>query len=442
MPPKLVTFYEHQNRSYAEIGLPQEHAVFEQLDRINQQAGKEILTLGRKGVRANEMVGLLRIDQITFQILPKIDQGEGGAGKPDEQAPAAVNNLLFLLSYAYDLKFYQPDLARLASRQANWYEFLTYLFASDLHRQIQSGFAQSYIRREEALPVIRGRWDLNRQIGQHAFVRDRFDVSYDEFSPDILLNQVFRFVVEWLCRVTTDSRNLSLLTDLSAWLSPVTSLTEVSTAVLDQVHFNRLTERFQPAFQLARLFLSQQTLSLQSGRTNTFAFLLDMNRLFERFVVRFVERHRDEIFPERWKDIQILQQAKGAKVYLGKRMRSGTSTPIALLKPDILFFHSGFSQPILLMDTKYKRLEPDLVRKGVAESDLYQMLAYVTRFECDQTILLYPQPDARSVIHELFVLEPGEAKVWVHTINLHRPMVNARGLVAEFVAIFQSLPVA
>jgi 5-methylcytosine-specific restriction enzyme subunit McrC len=386
------------------------------------------------------MIGLIRVDQIFFQVLPKIDQTAGNYEGPEEKASAAVLNLLFLLSYAYDLKLYQPDLAHLASRHANWYEFLTYLFASDLHRQIQLGFAQNYIFREENLPVIRGRWDLNLQIGQHAFVKDRFDVTFDEFSPDIRLNRVLRYVVEHLRKTTSDPRNLNLLSDLSAWLEPVTQLPEVTLGELDQVLFNRLNERFQPAFQLARLFLSQQTLSLQGGRTNTFAFVLDMNRLFERFVARFLARHQQSLFPDSWQNIQITSQAQGAGVYLGQRITSGRPIPIAQLKPDILFHRPGFTHPILVMDTKYKHLDPGMRRRGVAESDLYQMLAYITRFECQQTVLLYPQPDAQTEIHELFLLEPSQARVWIHTINLHKPLENAKSLFSDFQQIFQALP--
>jgi 5-methylcytosine-specific restriction enzyme subunit McrC len=439
MQPVTITLYEHQTRSYQEIGLPPDHPVFEQLDRINQQAKKEIINLGRKGIRANEMIGLVRVNQIIFQILPKIDQKAGEPDGPEGKANAAVLNLLFLLSYAYDLKLYQPDLAHLASRHANWYEILTYLFSSDLHRQIQLGFAQNYIFREENLSVIRGRWDLNRQIGQHAFVKDRFDVTFDEFSPDIRLNRVLRFVVEHLRKTTSDPRNLNLLSDLSSWLEPVTLLPEVMLGELDQVLFNRLNERFQPAFQLARLFLSQQTLSLQGGRTNTFAFVLDMNLLFERFVARFLVRHRHAILPAGWQNIQINPQAQGSSVYLAQRMTSGRPVPIAHLKPDILFQQPGFSHPLMVMDTKYKQLDLSMRRRGVAESDLYQMLAYITRFECQQTVLLYPQPDAQTQIHELFVLEPSQARVWIHTINLHQPLENANSLFQDFQQIFQAL---
>lgn len=435
--PETITFYEHQVRSYQEIGLPPDHPVFEQIDQINRQGKKEIITLGRKSIRANEMVGLVRVDQITFQILPKIDRGAGGPDGPAGMANTAVLNLLFLLSYAYDLKLYQPDLLHLASRHANWYEFLTYLFAADLHRQIQLGFAQNYIFREESLPVIRGRWDLNRQIGQHAFVKDRFDVTFDEFSPDIRLNRVLRFVVERLRQTTTDPRNLNLLSDLSAWLAPVSLLPEVSINELDQVLFNRLTERFQPAFQLARLFLSQETLSLQSGRSNSFAFVVDMNRLFERFVARFLARHQQAILPEAWQNFQIVPQAHGAGVYLAQRITSGRPAPIAQLKPDILFLQPGFIRPALVMDTKYKQLDAAMRRRGVAESDLYQMLAYITRFECSQTVLLYPQPDEQSAVHELFLLEPSQAKVWIHTINLHQPLKNAESLFPDFQRVFQ-----
>ena len=61
------------------------------------------------------------------------------------------------------------------------------------------------------------------------------------------------------------------------------------------------------------------------------------------------------------------------------------------LKPDILLLdHFGSVQTVV--DTKWKVLSRDVEgrKNGVAEAYMYQVLAYATRFESKDNVLLYP----------------------------------------------------
>ena len=53
---------------------------------------------------------------------------------------------------------------------------------------------------------------------------------------------------------------------------------------IDHINFTRLNSHYEPALRLARLILANLTLVDQRGSTTASSFLLDMNRLFERFV--------------------------------------------------------------------------------------------------------------------------------------------------------------
>ena len=62
---------------------------------------------------------------------------------------------------------------------------------------------------------MKGRWQIEQQIRRKPHVRHRFDVIYDEFSPDTPLNRVFRYVIDALLLITQDAQNRSLLLDLA-----------------------------------------------------------------------------------------------------------------------------------------------------------------------------------------------------------------------------------
>ncbi len=161
---RLITLFEHQSRSFEDLKIRPDHKVWEVLDEINRKAGQELIRIEHKGIRAAEYAGVIRAGEITFQVLPKIDCGGSNSSLDtpafEKAASSAVQNLLFMLSYAFDLNLSAQDLAQLDTRCSTWFEVLTRLFATDLHRQIQMGVPQNYIQRAETLAVIRGKWDL------------------------------------------------------------------------------------------------------------------------------------------------------------------------------------------------------------------------------------------------------------------------------------------
>lgn len=317
MPAITVTLFEHQFRSYAEMNLypadsTRRDRVLSSLERLNERAGQEILHLGRKGLRANALVGVVRVGDFIFEILPKIDYpplhspGDSTAGSggllPHSSQVSASRNLMAMLSYAYNLHLVEQEITGLQALPAPWLEFLTRLFAAGLRREIVSGLSQEYVTREETLSVLRGHWDIQRQLKQPGRDQAAFDVIYDDLSPDYPLNQVFRFVVEQLQTITRDPTSLALLADLSTWFRPVALLPQVTPEFLDSIQFNRLNERFQPAYNLARMFLSGSAIQLTAGSQAACAFIFNMNMLFERFIAGFLTHYRREILPAEWQD--------------------------------------------------------------------------------------------------------------------------------------------
>src|SRR6266508_1404314 len=106
----------------------------------------------------------------------------------------------------------------------------------------------------------------------HGLDRQAFDIIYDELTPNIPLNQIFRFAVERLHQTSQDPENRRLLGELNEWFYPVTQLSQVTQELLDSIQFNRLNERFQLAYTLARLFLSSHVIQMTSGDQPVYAF--------------------------------------------------------------------------------------------------------------------------------------------------------------------------
>ncbi len=429
LPP--ITLFEHEPRPYLALGLDDSAPLLAAIDALNERAGAELIRLGRRDLRATSYVGVVRAGRETIQVLPKIDY----ATAETDAAGSATRNLLHMLAYAYGVSVRELKSADLATRAGDWFELLTRLFATNLRTLLGQGMEHGYVREEETLPFLRGRWQLAQQLARRPHAQHLFDVSYDDYNPDTPLNRVLAYVVKALRVRTLDPQNRRLLADLGEFFAPVTLLPLIAAAQLDAVQFTRLNERFLPAFNLARLFLENLSPLVRAGNTQAFAFMFDMNELFEAFVAAFMARHRWALLPASFADATLRVQSRGRTIYLAQRVPE--DAPAFRLYPDLTLEVGGW--PALVVDTKYKRLQADVTKAGVAEGDAYQMLAYCVRTGAATALMLYPEYAGMGPLRAEFAVRgPGSdqtngpvARLMIGTLNLHHPLENPAPLVAE-----------
>jgi 5-methylcytosine-specific restriction enzyme subunit McrC len=407
------------------------------LDQMRSSAGAEILRPTVRGrvrhIQAAQHVGVVRLRSRTIQILPKIYR----LGETDEKdrAREATRNLLYMLECAGNLPVREHALAPLLKFGDDWFEILTRLFASHLLEEWQRGAYRTYYTVEDDLPVLKGKWLISEQL-KHPARGHIFTVAYDEFTADNQLNRVFRFAVERLWQLTRDSGNRQMLGELRQWMDEVTLMPRVTSADANPAQLTRLNERFRPLLNLARLFLDGGTLQMAAGDLSTFAFVFDMNQLFEAFIAGVICRHRSEILDDQLADCEMLIQSRGATLFLAHRGQRN----VFQTKPDLAIRKDRNSFP-LLIDTKYKRLDKDDLKLGVSQSDFYQMHAYAHRYECPRVVLLYPQMEGTpEPLRESFPLHSEGKVIEAATVDLRMDMRNResrQSLVKELKTIFK-----
>jgi 5-methylcytosine-specific restriction enzyme subunit McrC len=325
-----------------------------------------------------------------------------------------------MLVYAGELPVHENEVASLLRRRADLFEILVRIFCERLTEQMQRGMHRTYQQQENMLPVLRGRWLLGRQMREQPLLRDRFLVTYDEFTADNLLNRILCYTVHLLWRSTRDAGNRWRLDILRAWFDEVTLLPRISVQDIARVTFTRLNTAYRPIFNLACMFLSQESLQLQTGEMQVFTFLFDMNLLFERFVAGFLRRHRLQALPEALQECEILAQGSGTPRWLA-RTRPDGGRNMFRLKPDLLFRQRDRTIP-LIVDTKYK------TQTAIAEADAYQMHAYATRYQCPEVLLLYPE--GQMPTQTLYIENPigqPHTRLRTQTINLRHNLGTREG---------------
>ena len=262
------------------------------LDQLRGPRNERLFEVGWRETRATSFVGVVQLPQTTFQVLPKMYRHE------DAKEREATANLLFLLSYTRKLDVTEPEISRLTAQRAPFSEILFWVFAHRLWEAVHREVLRGYVTIEDRLAVLKGRWLVAAQAGRpDGWRRDRFDVAYDEFTEDNLPNRLFKATVHRLSRWSqwTDTRRH--LTQLRAVFADVADVTP-QPHDFDQAghwmlrHRRRANEGhlYRPLLKLAQMFWTGTGPQPSPGRTETFAFLFDMNQLFEEFIAEFIRR--------------------------------------------------------------------------------------------------------------------------------------------------------
>ncbi len=412
-----ISVFEHKSIPLGGEDSPLRDVHLRQLERLNRQVGVDLVRLGYKQIRATSYVGVIQLGSVTLQILPKVDIYSRDDGEDEKSVGSAVANLLWMLVYAGELPVHENELASLLRRRGDLFEILVRIFCQRLSERVTRGHDRTYQGREETLPVLKGRWLLGRQLREQPLMRDKFLVAYDEFTPDNPLNRIFCYTIHYLRRLTRDTRNRQRLDTLGMWFDEVTLLPQIAKQDIDRVTFTRLNAPYQPIFNLACMFLAQESLQLQAGRTQAFTFLFDMNILFERFVSGFLRRHHRQALPDTLQECDILVQGQGEPRWLARTQVAG-GRRMFRLKPDILLRQPD--QDIgLIIDTKYK------AQPVINGADAYQMHAYATRYGCADILLLYPEAQMPS---QTLYIDNVDGQPYIQlrtqTINLRRDLGN------------------
>jgi 5-methylcytosine-specific restriction enzyme subunit McrC len=292
-----------------------------------------------------------------------------------------IERVLFLISYAIGQGRWLEAPAALG-RADSLVEAIVRGFTYQLRRALERGVLQDYRAEDDALTTVRGRWRVGDQIRTRFGIVPPIEVTYDDFTEDIELNRLLRGALHRLLRLSVrDDRSRWPLRALDPKLSMV-RLVDYDPHRVPQVALDRRSERYRGAVNLARLILTGVSFDLTPGEVGASAFLIDMNKVFEDFLVVAL---RDALGVS---DRVLVQGASGKRLFLDTRDHIA-------LKPDISLWKGGVC--LFVGDAKYKRIRPD----AYPNADLYQLTAYTIATGLPSGTLVYAAGEEGATVHEV-----------------------------------------
>ncbi len=409
-----ISVFEHTT-----ISAPPTDAERRILESLCRRERKQMFEFGLHQVKTTSYVGVVQLPDRTLQILPKMYRED------ETKEVEATANLLFLLSYTRKLEITEPEIARLTEQRTSLPEILYWIFAHRLWDAVRREVLRGYVTIEDRLEVLKGRWLITAQARRpDGWRRDRFDMAFDEFTEDNLPNRLFKATVARLSRCAKCSDTLSKLTQLNSVFADVADhtprLQDFDAAnhwMVSHRSHSGASHIYQPLLNLTRLFLIGAGPQPSPGQLDTFAFMFDMNQLFEEFIAEFIHREMRDM----WHSREWMFHAQSGNRYL---LSDEQGRDCFKLVPDIRFA-SADGTCLVIVDTKYKLLGVDDSKTSIAEADVYQMFAYKERYRCPRVILLYPQ-GSRRIARDFSADADSPPWLEVRTVDLRTDLIGGR----------------
>lgn len=332
-------------------------------------------------LRGRSSVGVVRVGELTVELRPKV----------------GIAPVLFLLSYALDPGGWREPPAALV-RDPNLAEAVVPLFARAAGAALRPGLLHGYRRHEDTLTTVRGRVRMVEQMRARTGLPLPVEVVYDDFTPNIVENQILLTAVDTLGRLRLrHSGSRRSLARLRQQLEAVTPVSLDGRGVPDP-HWTRLNARYRPAVSLARLIVTTVGLEARAGGEDASSFVVDMNAVFERFVrvaLREALHLPSTAFP-----------AGSAAT----RIHLDTSHYIPL-EPDLSWWDNGTC--VFVGDCKYKK-----TTTSTPNADVYQMLAYLTALDLSEGLLIYA---AGEDVQQEIMIKTANKRIHVRTLDITQP---------------------
>ena len=423
----IVTLFEYDSRKF-EIGNQDYYnedkftLTDKTIEELKKLSDKNLIELKWKEVKALNYVGVIKAGDITIEILPKFLKN-GEKRNFEELKGVAIKNLLKMLEFTQRLKIKEIDYTGLEEVKHDFFEVFIYLFAKNLLSLLKVKQNYEYVRRRDELRFVKGRIDFARYTNPARL--HIIPCIYYERTINNLINRTLKYTCYLLSRKTKSPENYRLLRRIMDILDGVT-LTPVTPQEIDRITFNRLNIDFKPFIELCRLILEGSTLTLQASKIETFSLMIPMEKLFEEFVARVILKEGlHKVFGE---NAELLVQYKighlAEKVY-----KDGRRRVLFKLVPDIAVKVNDEFR--LIIDTKYKRLDPDSAKLGVSSQDAYQIYAYCKVLGAKKALLLYPDNlvdiDSKELETPIRLGKEGEVELFVGIVPLHYDLTSNEG---------------
>lgn len=397
MQTKLIQVFEHQTLSYGKeykgVTFTQKH--FESLAKLNMLHDNKYFTLVHKGIKFSQYVGVVQIDTLTIEILPKADQAS-------ENANVWRNVLVEMLRSTRKLRVNQVGQADVNKQNIHLLDIYFDWFLREVETLIRQGLIKKYYKETKNVTALKGKLEFAGHISKNLIHKERFYTTHQIYDKNHQVHQILNLALLIIEQLSKGSYLYPKCKRVQLDFPEVSSI-KCTATTFDKLKLNRKSQAYEKALEIARLIILNYAPNISSGSERMLALLFDMNNLWEEY---------------------ILVQLKKACLNTSYKVEGQQSMNFwnsMSLRPDIVIKQNDETQ--IVIDTKWKQIEGN----KPSTHDLRQMFVYNDYWKSTKAILLYPASNKSKTpdflpftdrnqtcgIGKLNILEEGKLKITI-----------------------------
>lgn len=351
---------------------------FVALSKLNTLHQYQYFDLKHNGVVFKQFVGVIQIDGLTIEILPKIDKYEA---EDETNKQKWQNALIEMLRVTRKVKVQQVGEANVSKQSIHLLDIYFEWFLNEVQTLIHQGLIKQYYKETSNVKACKGKLEFAGHLSKNVVHKERFYTTHQVYDKDHLAHQIIGQALSIVETLTKGTYLFSKCKTTQLNFPEVTDI-KVNESTFNKIPKTRKTAPYETALAIARLIILNYAPNIKSGSEQMLALLFDMNTLWEEYIFIRVKQVAEE---------------KGYKVY-GQNSK-GFWKNIAI-RPDIVIEKEEMAQKVTyVIDTKWKNLDEAVP----STHDLRQMYVYNEYWNSTRAMLLYPSNTFNTVEKEIFI---------------------------------------
>ena len=329
----------------------------------------------------------------------------------EKNSSIPIRNIYYMLSYAYQTLNLSEYKQIGTEKFKNVNDLYAEILSIGIPVLIRGGLSKDYISVEETSNVIKGKININSTIKKNTLVNKKVAVVYDEFSENILLNQIIKATLVYLSRSNKISRKKRrLFYGLLPYFTEVSDV-DLNLKLWKNVGYNRQNIRYQFIVDVCR-YLYEQLLFDESSTFQIMKEVQDEQRLsslYEKFIFAFFKRET---------------KYNVSRPQIQWSVDDGFTEALPIMQTDLVLQKD---KKTLIVDAKFysnnmvARFEGGAAKQ--ISSNLYQLFTYINnwREEPDETVagmLLYAKTTAINQPNHIYHIKGNQ--IFVVSLDLQQ----------------------
>jgi len=393
----VIQTYEWTKLNVGVNGFTKHHLTA--LLKLNELYGFNYLEATANGIRFRNYVGIIQVDQLTIEILPKVDSSESNSEWRDI--------LLDMLRVCKKVQAYNKGEATVGKNKFHLLEIYMDMFLMELASLIQSGLVKSYRKKTSNSLALKGRLELTGHLSKNIVHKERFYTSHQVYDHEMLIHQILRFALQ-IVQEFSGSSYLAGKANRLSLLFPSIATKVITIDSFDKIHLSRKTKPYTKVLDIARVLIGNYSPQISKGRNKMLALLFNMDQLWEEFIFQSLKKSQSELGYEVYQEFRHL--------FLNESY---------YLKPDIIIKKDGH---IYILDAKWKQPKD----RKASQQDLRQIYTYCRFWNARQGFLLYPRSQLPS--NEMIYAE-GNNEISCRMLFIDKDVISVNSLANHLLGI-------